>query len=194
MCGIVALVGPDKLVDTLVAGLERLEYRGYDSAGIAVTGQGSGMQFAKEAGRLSRLVTSLPHGFGAGMSAGIGHTRWATHGTANRENAHPHFDCFERIAVVHNGIIDNVEPLKEELIAAGHAFGTPVDTEVVAHLIEDALSKSGSLTAAVASATQRLSGSWALAVTTAGSCSVVLARRGSPLLVAETAEGGFAAA
>src|SRR5216117_734132 len=135
MCGIVGYVGPRDAVSVLVEGLSRLEYRGYDSAGVAVL-NGGGVETRKLAGRiggLRELLARAPlHG-----SCGIGHTRWATHGAPTERNAHPHIDCHGSVAVVHNGIIENAELLRARLEAAGHRFVTETDTETVAHLIEE---------------------------------------------------------
>src|SRR5947209_20606138 len=136
MCGIVGYVGPKEAVWFLVEGLARLEYRGYDSAGVAVL-NGGGVETRKLAGRIAglrELLTRTPvHG-----RCGIGHTRWATHGAPTERNAHPHIDCRGRVAVVHNGIIENADALRAALERSGHRFGTETDTEVLAHLIEAA--------------------------------------------------------
>src|SRR3989441_9865349 len=136
MCGIVGYVGPKNAVPVLLEGLARLEYRGYDSAGVAVL-NGRGVEARKLAGRvqgLRELLGRSPvHGRG-----GIGHTRWATHGAPNDRNAHPHVDCTGQFAVVHNGIIENADVLRTMLERSGHRFTTETDTEVLAHLIEEA--------------------------------------------------------
>ena len=136
MCGIVGYVGNSKeVVSIIIEGLRRLEYRGYDSAGIAVGGNGDGLQLRRAPGKLRHLEEVLRehpvHG-----TFGIGHTRWATHGRPTEENAHPHRDCTGRLVVVHNGIVENYLALKQELIGQGHKFVTETDTEIIAHLIE----------------------------------------------------------
>ncbi len=135
MCGIVGYVGPKPVVPIIIEGLRRLEYRGYDSAGIAVAGTPAGLELRRAPGKLRNLEAVIAehplHG-----TFGIGHTRWATHGRPTEENAHPHRDCTGRIVVVHNGIVENYLALKAELIADGHKFVTETDTEIIAHLIE----------------------------------------------------------
>ncbi|MHB1698876.1 MAG: glutamine--fructose-6-phosphate transaminase (isomerizing) [Acidobacteriaceae bacterium] len=140
MCGIVGYVGPKPVVPIIIEGLRRLEYRGYDSAGIAVAGTPAGLELRRAPGKLRNLEAVIAehplHG-----TFGIGHTRWATHGRPTEENAHPHRDCTGRIVVVHNGIVENYLALKAELIADGHKFVTETDTEIIAHLIEAELAK-----------------------------------------------------
>ena len=134
MCGIVGYVGDQPLLPVLIEGLRKLEYRGYDSAGVAVVRNGE-LDIRRSAGKLSKLedvIATRP----INGEYGIGHTRWATHGRPTEENAHPHQDCKGRIVVVHNGIIENYLELKRALIAEGHKFVTETDTEVVAHLVE----------------------------------------------------------
>ena len=136
MCGIVGYIGPRQAQDVLLSGLSKLEYRGYDSAGVAV-GDGAGIAVRKKAGKLANLAGDLQAAPLSG-SFGIGHTRWATHGLPNDRNSHPHTTEDGRIVLVHNGIIENYLPLKEELLARGHTFKSDTDSEVVAHLIEEA--------------------------------------------------------
>src|SRR5256714_13277259 len=137
MCGIVGYVGKKRVVPVIIDGLRRLEYRGYDSAGIAVAGNGSGdtLQIRRAEGKLRNLeeVIRLKPLDG---TYGIGHTRWATHGRPSEENAHPHRDCTGKIVVVHNGIVENYLSLKKKLTEEGHQFSTETDTEIIAHLIE----------------------------------------------------------
>src|SRR5213082_1262705 len=135
MCGIVGYVGNKQVVPVIIEGLKRLEYRGCDSAGIAVAGNGAGLEIRRAEGKLRNLeeVIRLKPLNG---TYGIGHTRWATHGRPTEENAHPHRDCTGRIVVVHNGIVANYLTLKKELTAEGHKFVTETDTEIIAHLIE----------------------------------------------------------
>src|SRR5256884_4874375 len=139
MCGIVGYVGPREAAPVLVEGLGRLEYRGYDSAGVAVL-NGGGVETRKLAGRIARLrgllVEAPVHG-----SCGIGHTRWATHGAPTERNAHPHTDCGGTLALVHNGIIENADVLRTRLERAGHVFRSETDTEMLAHPIEELLAK-----------------------------------------------------
>src|ERR1700728_5333109 len=134
MCGIVGYVGKKSVVPIILEGLRRLEYRGYDSAGIAVSGT-AGLEICRAEGKLKNLEEAIRqkplHG-----SYGIVHTRWATHGRPTEENAHPHRDCTGKIVVVHNGIVENYLSLKKKLIAEGHKFSTETDTEIIAHLIE----------------------------------------------------------
>ncbi len=134
MCGIVGYVGPRFATPILLDGLQRLEYRGYDSAGIAVLNLDGEIEIEKTEGKLKKLLESLEDGAPTGF-LGVGHTRWATHGLPNEENAHPHADCQRRIVLVHNGIIENHSSLREELLARGHDFVSQTDTEVLAHLI-----------------------------------------------------------
>src|SRR5499427_5257779 len=169
MCGIVGYVGKKRVVPVILDGLKKLEYRGYDSAGFAVAGNGQGeLQVRRAEGKLRNLeeVIRLKPLDG---TYGIGHTRWATHGRPTEENAHPHRDCTGKIVVVHNGIIENYLSLKKKLAEEGHRFTTETDTEVVAHLIEKYLFKSGngnrpSLEDAVRKAVKEISGVFALVV------------------------------
>src|SRR3989441_1363966 len=181
MCGIVGYVGPRAVVPLLVGGLQRLEYRGYDSAGVAIAGNGHGLVLRRAQGKLAQLEQLLASAPPEG-TYGIGHTRWATHGRPSERNAHPHSDCTGRIAVAHNGIIENYSALKERLRAAGHVFSSDTDTEVIAHLIESHLN--GNLAAAVRKAVAELQGSFALAVvSSAHPEEIVAARLGAPVIV-----------
>src|SRR5579864_8932319 len=141
MCGIVGYVGKKRVVPVIIDGLRRLEYRGYDSAGIAVAGNGNGqvLQIRRAEGKLRNLEETIRLKPLDG-TYGIGHTRWATHGRPTEENAHPHRDCTGNVVVVHNGIIENYLTLKKKLIEEGHKFTTETDTEVIAHLVEKYLS------------------------------------------------------
>ncbi len=180
MCGIVGYVGPRDAVSVLVEGLSRLEYRGYDSAGVAVL-NGGGVETRKLAGRiggLRELLARAPlHG-----SCGIGHTRWATHGAPTERNAHPHADCTGTVALVHNGIIENADVLRKRLEVGGHRFVTETDTETLVHLIEE--SPGATLEDRVIAALQHIEGTYGIAVvaeTDPGK--IVVARRGSPVLL-----------
>ncbi|MDQ3484566.1 MAG: glutamine--fructose-6-phosphate transaminase (isomerizing), partial [Actinomycetota bacterium] len=179
MCGIVVYVGNQPAAPILVEGLTRLEYRGYDSAGIAVMGP-SGIRVVKRAGRVRDLAAALPKRFN--QKAGIGHTRWATHGGPTDENAHPHVDAGSRVSVVHNGIVDNASGLREQLSADGVELRSETDTEVIAHLI--GRSDATTLEEAVLEALARIEGTYGLAVMHTGFPDrVVVARNGSPLIV-----------
>ena len=181
MCGIVGYVGSRPVVDVLVPGLAHLEYRGYDSAGIALN-HGSSFSVLKRAGRIADLAELVARESPAEAVSGIGHTRWATHGAPNSGNAHPHVDCTRGVVVVHNGIIENWVALKEKLLARGHAFASDTDTEVVAHMIEEMADLP--LAEAVRQMINRAEGSLALAVMRRSEPNVlVAARRGSPLVV-----------
>src|SRR5216110_1131897 len=180
MCGIVGYVGPKNAVPVMLDGLTRLEYRGYDSAGVAVL-NGHGLETRKLAGRVQGLRDLLGRSPVQG-SCGIGHTRWATHGAPNDCNAHPHVDCSGALALVHNGIIENADVLRARLIQEGHRFATETDTETLAHLIED--SPGATLEERVISALGHVEGTYGVAViaeTEPGK--IVVARRGSPVLL-----------
>ncbi|HEX3866249.1 MAG TPA: glutamine--fructose-6-phosphate transaminase (isomerizing), partial [Gemmatimonadaceae bacterium] len=187
MCGIVGFVGSRGAASLLLEGLKRLEYRGYDSAGIAMM-NGHGLETRKAKGKISMLegVLSLDPING---SVGIAHTRWATHGPPNEGNAHPHTDCTDSIAVVHNGIIENYAALRTMLRAQGHVFKSETDTEVLAHLIEAAFD--GKLEDAVIDALNLIEGTYGIAVISAKDPQkIVCARKGSPLLIG-LGEGEF---
>jgi glutamine---fructose-6-phosphate transaminase (isomerizing) len=163
MCGIVGYVGDKNAVGIIVEGLKRLEYRGYDSAGVAVLGGDGKLQVRRAPGRLKALESVL-RDRPLGGSIGIGHTRWATHGRPSEENAHPHTDCTGGLVVVHNGILENYLEIKERLIAEGHTFRSETDTEVLAHLIEHHLKTAGRLDHAVKRALAEFRGSYAVGV------------------------------
>src|SRR6267142_1871413 len=180
MCGIVGYVGPQDSVPILMEGLRRLEYRGYDSAGLAIL-NGDGIKVEKTAGKIAMLEERINATHPSG-TLGIAHTRWATHGEPNTTNAHPHVDCKGRIAVVHNGIIENYSTLKTKLQEEGHRFTTDTDTEVIAHLVEKFYN--GNLEKAVAAALRLLTGTYGIAViSTDDPGKIVGARHGSPLVV-----------
>ncbi|MFJ4969332.1 glutamine--fructose-6-phosphate transaminase (isomerizing) [Streptomyces sp. NPDC088755] len=183
MCGIVGYVGGQSAQDVVVAGLKRLEYRGYDSAGVAVLADG-GLATAKKAGKLVNLEKELGDRPLPAGRTGIGHTRWATHGAPTDVNAHPHLDNAGRVAVVHNGIIENFAALRRELTGRGHALGSETDTEVVAHLLAEAFSAGGDLADAMRQVCRRLEGAFTLVAVHADQPDVVVgARRNSPLVV-----------
>jgi glucosamine--fructose-6-phosphate aminotransferase (isomerizing) len=180
MCGIVGYIGDRGASPLLLDGLKRLEYRGYDSAGVAIL-NGHGVETRKAAGKISRLEAALASSPVAG-NLGIAHTRWATHGPPTECNAHPHIDCKNNIAVVHNGIIENSTTLKSQLIERGHKFVSETDTEVLAHLIEEAFD--GVLEDAVIEALWQVEGTYGIAVVSSEDPDkIVAARKGSPLLV-----------
>ena len=187
MCGIVGYVGQKSVVPVIIEGLRKLEYRGYDSAGIAVAGNGDGLQVRRAEGKLRNLEDVIRHKPLEG-SYGIGHTRWATHGRPTEENAHPHRDCTGRVVVVHNGIVENYLSLKKRLIEEGHKFSTETDTEVIAHLIENALKSANgnrpSLEDAVRKTVKQLTGVFALVVISADDPNkIVAARNGPPAVI-----------
>ncbi|MGA9121384.1 MAG: glutamine--fructose-6-phosphate transaminase (isomerizing) [Bacteroidota bacterium] len=184
MCGIVGYIGKRNCVPILLEGLSRLEYRGYDSAGIALIQDGS-FFIKKQAGKVSDLVKTLKSTNGSLASTlGIGHTRWATHGEPNDVNAHPHFDCKKEIAVIHNGIVENFASIKTRLLQQGHHFTSATDTEVLAHLIEEMHSKGHDLTTSVRLALMEVEGTYGLVVISVHEPDkIVVARKGSPLLI-----------
>jgi glucosamine--fructose-6-phosphate aminotransferase (isomerizing) len=182
MCGIVGYIGSKKVVPLILDGLKRLEYRGYDSAGIAAVGQNGHLEIRRASGKLRNLEETIRLSPIEGIY-GIGHTRWATHGRPTEENAHPHRDCTGNIVVVHNGIIENYLELKQQLAAKGHKFQTETDTEVIAHLIE-ANYNGGPLENAVQKTVKQLSGVFALAVlSTRDPQKIVAARLGPPAVI-----------
>lgn len=190
MCGIVGYTGTSQATDILIDGLKRMEYRGYDSAGIAVQTD-AGLVVRRKVGKVSGLeaIVAPEHIEG---TCGIGHTRWATHGRPSERNAHPHTDCSGRFAVVHNGIIENFAALKEELAGRGHEFRSDTDTEVIAHLIEEAYE--GDLLDAVRMAARRLVGAYGLAVTCTFEPGVIVAaRKDSPVIIGAGETGAIVA-
>ncbi len=215
MCGIVGYIGNKPVVPVIIEGLRRLEYRGYDSAGIAIAGDGGGLQLRRASGKLRNLeavIADQPlHG-----TFGIGHTRWATHGRPTEENAHPHRDCTGSLVVVHNGIVENYLTLKKELTAQGHTFTTETDTEIIAHLIEQELKELSELIAAtsgsgqdsqaegqtpvrpappleeaVREAVKRLTGAFAIGVMSANDPDKLVAARSGPPAVIGIGEGDY---
>lgn len=187
MCGIFGYVGKSKHVPEMVLeGVKLLEYRGYDSWGIAVK-VGKKIAVDKHVGKIGNAKVSLPDSM-----LGIGHTRWATHGGVTVKNAHPHLDCNSQIAVIHNGIVENFQEIKDELTKKGHTFVSETDTEVIAHLIEEHLKKEGFATA-VKDAFNRLHGLSAIVVANAKSTEIIAAKTGSPLVVGANDDGFFVA-
>ncbi|KAF4410882.1 MULTISPECIES: glutamine--fructose-6-phosphate transaminase (isomerizing) [Streptomyces] len=183
MCGIVGYVGGQSALDVVIAGLKRLEYRGYDSAGVAVLADG-GLAAAKKAGKLANLEKELADRPLPSGSTGIGHTRWATHGAPTDANAHPHLDNAGRVSVVHNGIIENFAGLRAELTDRGHELLSETDTEVVSHLLAEEFSSCGDLAESMRHVCRRLEGAFTLVAVHADEPDVVVgARRNSPLVV-----------
>ncbi|HEV2468955.1 MAG TPA: glutamine--fructose-6-phosphate transaminase (isomerizing) [Candidatus Sulfotelmatobacter sp.] len=187
MCGIVGYVGKKSVVPVILEGLRRLEYRGYDSAGIAVSGNGDGLEIRRAEGKLRNLEEAIKHKPLHG-TYGIGHTRWATHGRPTEENAHPHRDCTGKIVVVHNGIVENYLSLKKRLAEEGHKFTTETDTEIIAHLVEKYSQPTNGyrphLEDAVRKALKELTGVFALAViSTDDPNKIVAARNGPPAVI-----------
>ncbi len=182
MCGIVGYVGRDNAKNVIINGLKRLEYRGYDSAGLALIVNDE-IKVFKRVGKIREFEIELNR-LNIYSNIGIGHTRWATHGRPTLENAHPHLSCDGKIAVVHNGIVENYAPLKEELLSKGHTFTSQTDTEVIVHLIEEELKTSKGFFEAFLKTVNRLKGSFAIcAITTAEPDKLFCARKDSPLVV-----------
>ncbi|MET0477527.1 MAG: glutamine--fructose-6-phosphate transaminase (isomerizing) [Actinomycetota bacterium] len=188
MCGIVGYAGNQQALPILLEGLRRLEYRGYDSAGVAVL-DGGELQVVRKAGKLEALEQALGSDNALPGLSGIGHTRWATHGQPTDRNAHPHLDCSGRVAVIHNGIIENFFTLRAQLEAEGHRFASQTDTECVAHLVESALAQGLAFPDAVRTALKRLEGSFALAVLHQGDPGMVVGAKRDLPLVAGKADG-----
>ena len=196
MCGIVGYTGSKRVSDILLGGLARLEYRGYDSAGVAleVAGDaGCALDVVREVGKVASLSEKLGQ-HNASSTCGIGHTRWATHGRPTVENAHPHVSCDGRIAIVHNGIIENFAELREELGARGHTFRSETDTEVFAHLVEEGYAATHDLMAAVRDACAHVVGAYGLAAVCADEPGVIaVARKDSPIVVGMGQDGAYLA-
>lgn len=184
MCGIVGYIGPKNCVPIILEGLRRLEYRGYDSAGIALVKDG-GITVEKRAGKVVDLVGRIESLNGTFLAnLGMGHTRWATHGEPNDVNAHPHFDLDRKISIIHNGIIENYQAIKTKLIREGHTFTSATDTEVLAHLIGEMYKQTNNLCAAVRYALAEIEGTYGLVVvSTHEPDRIIAARKGSPLLL-----------
>lgn len=181
MCGIVGYIGNRQALPILMEGLRRMEYRGYDSAGLSILMDGR-IETRKAAGKINMLEATLRDGGSPSGECGIAHTRWATHGAPTSVNAHPHTDCGGKFAVVHNGIIENAAVLRQKLEALGHTFQTETDTEVVAHILEEAFTDS--LEEAVRLALHQIEGTYGLAIiSNQDPDKIVIARRGSPLII-----------
>src|SRR5207248_6970810 len=181
MCGIVGYIGARKAVPIILDGLKRLEYRGYDSAGLAVVDDDCNLTVRRASGKLRNLEDAIRMSPLDG-AYGIGHTRWATHGRPTEENAHPHRDCTGDIVVVHNGIVENYLALKQQLQHEGHAFKTETDTEIIAHLVEKHFE--GNLEEAVRAAVKELTGVFALSVISRSDpYKIVAARFGPPVVI-----------
>src|SRR5258708_3084675 len=181
-CGSIGFVGSREVVPVLLGGLKKLEYRGYDSAGIAVV-NGSGVEVVRAEEKVSNLEARLNEKHIQG-SFGMGHTRWATHGKPNENNAHPHRDCSGKVVVIHNGIIENFLPIKQRLQKTGHEFKTETDTEVVAHLIEENMKDGTKFVDAVRKTLKELEGHYALVMIDGGDPgTIVAAKEGPPLVV-----------
>jgi glucosamine--fructose-6-phosphate aminotransferase (isomerizing) len=185
MCGIVGYVGAKSAVDVLIGGLKRLEYRGYDSSGLVVAAD-KALHFVKDTGKVRQLETRVhaawPQAFRQRVGMGIAHTRWATHGAPTRENAHPHSDQTGRLALVHNGIIENYAALRQQLAAKGHTFVSQTDSEVLIHLIGELYK--GNLFEAVCAALKHVEGTYGIAaVSVDHPDQIVAARKGSPLVI-----------
>src|ERR1700756_2258499 len=197
MCGIVGYVGKKEVVPVIIDGLRRLEYRGYDSAGIAVAGNGEGLQIRRAEGKLRNLeevIRAKP----LDGTYGIGHTRWATHGRPSEENAHPHRDCTGKIVVVHNGIVENYLTLKKKLIEEGHKFSTETDTEIIAHLVEKHMAEAAagngkriSVEDAVRKTVKMLTGVFALGVISTDDPEKIVAARNGPPAVVGMGDGEY---
>jgi glutamine---fructose-6-phosphate transaminase (isomerizing) len=183
VCGIVGYIGSKKVVPLILDGLRRLEYRGYDSAGIAVVGQDGAVQIRRAPGKLHNLEEVVRQSPMEG-TYGIGHTRWATHGRPTEENAHPHRDCTGQVVVVHNGIVENYVDLKRQLEREGHKFVTETDTEIIAHLVEKYMKDGGPLEDAVRKTVKQLTGVYSLAIlSSADPNKIVAARTGPPSVI-----------
>src|SRR6188472_813670 len=188
MCGIIGYIGSKPVVPVLIDGLRRMEYRGYDSAGVAVVGP-EGIELRRSAGKLANLENAIRTEPVEGLY-GVGHTRWATHGRPTEENAHPHRDCTGRIVVVHNGIIENYLELKRELQSQGHEFKTETDTEIVAHLVERETKQDG-LENAVRRALTHMRGMFAIVLVSVDDPEKIVAVRNGPPIVVGLGENEF---
>ena len=196
MCGIVGYTGIDSASEILLSGLKRLEYRGYDSAGVALQmgeGADTSIEVVRRVGKVAGLESMVGESLNA-ATCGIGHTRWATHGKPSVANAHPHSSCDGRISIVHNGIIENFQELRDELRERGHEFKSETDTEVFVHLIEEAYEDTRDLMAAVRQACTHVVGAYGLAAVCADEPGViVVARKDSPIIIGRGERGSYVA-
>jgi len=194
MCGIIGYIGKEYSANKVILeGLKRLEYRGYDSVGVAAIDAQKRLVIKKDVGKIEEVHAKLNF-LEPASNITLGHSRWATHGAPTRENAHPHLDCKGEVAVVHNGVIENFLELKEELIEKGHKFVSRTDTEVIPHLLEEELEAGRSLCDATINVLKRLKGSYALAiVSTKEPDKIVCARNESPLVIGLSEQGTFCA-
>ena len=190
MCGIIAYIGEERVLPILLNGLRRLEYRGYDSAGLAIL-DNHDITLLKTKGRVEDL-NKLTESKDLQGTTGIAHTRWATHGIPNEINAHPHFSCNKDIVLVHNGIIENYLTIKKYLESKGHKFITETDTEVVVHLIEE-FNRQNSFEESVRLALNELKGAYGLAILNKKENKIIGARKGSPLIIGKNEKGVFIA-
>src|SRR3989454_2962531 len=190
MCGIVGYVGHKQVVPLIIGGLRKLEYRGYDSAGIAVVDEKHNLEVRRAEGKLRNLEEVLRKQPLDG-TYGLGHTRWATHGRPTEENAHPHRDCTGRVVVVHNGIIENYLQLKDELRKKDHQFVTETDTEIVAHLIEEHLKDGADFESAIRKTVQELRGIFALSMLSADEPDTIISARQGPPVVIGLGDGEY---
>lgn len=194
MCGIVGYIGTRNATPIIIEGIKRLEYRGYDSSGIAILDKDNQLKVFKESGKIIELERSLPSPEKSAGTIGIAHTRWATHGEPNQENAHPHTGCDDHVALVHNGIIENYKVLKRKLIEEGHTFSSDTDTEVLSHLVEHFCKLEEDLMVAVQEALKLVEGTFGIAVISKDHPGqIVAARRGSPLILGIGKDGYFVA-
>lgn len=194
MCGIVGYIGARNATPIIIEGIKRLEYRGYDSSGIAILDKDNQLKVFKESGKIIELERSLPSPEQTAGKIGIAHTRWATHGEPTKDNAHPHTGCNDDVAIVHNGIIENYKILKRKLMEEGHIFSSDTDTEVLSHLIEHFCKKEADLLVAVQDALKLVEGTFGIAVISKNHPGqIVAARRGSPLILGIGKDGFFVA-
>ena len=184
MCGIVGYIGKRNATPIIIEGIKRLEYRGYDSSGIAILNDEKELKIFKESGKIIELERALPSPDKTFGNIGIAHTRWATHGEPNKINAHPHTGCEGDIAVVHNGIIENYMNLRNKLESEGHKFQSDTDSEVLAHLIEHFLKIENNLTIAIQNALKLVGGTYGIAIISKKYPNkIIAARKGSPLII-----------
>src|SRR5438093_12725542 len=189
MCGIIGYIGSKPVVPVLLGGLRRMEYRGYDSAGVAVVSP-EGIALRRSAGKLANLESAIRSEPVEGLY-GVGHTRWATHGRPTEENAHPHRDCTGRVVVVHNGIIENYLELKDALRKKDHQFVTETDTEIIAHLIEEHLKAGDNFESAVRKMVRELRGIFALSMLSADEPDTIISARLGPPVVIGLGDGEY---